>query len=93
MTIVGIEKLSDGTKNLIVFDPMYHDPPAVTKHVGQRFTHRNPEDALKLYRRGKKYLGKYNEYEVLTYVLTPFPPFSISDTTGREGDRTGVVRN
>lgn len=89
MTIVGIEKLSDGTKNLIVFDPMYHDPPAVMKHAGsgQKFVHRNPEDALKLYRRGKKYLGKYNEYEILTYVSSLFSIHDLSCVLGEKNMR------
>ncbi|CAG8959361.1 hypothetical protein HYFRA_00001259 [Hymenoscyphus fraxineus] len=70
LTIIGFEKLSDGTKNLLVFDPMYRDPPSVTKHVGRsQFIHKSPEDALKLYRRGKRYLSKYNAFETL--ILCP----------------------
>jgi hypothetical protein len=44
---------------------MYHDPPAIMKHVGHRFVHKDPAHALKLYRRGKRYLEKYHEFEVL----------------------------
>jgi hypothetical protein len=44
---------------------MYHDPPAVMKHVGHKFVHKDPAHALKLYRRGRGYLEKYHEFEVL----------------------------
>ncbi|KAG9232987.1 peptidase family C78-domain-containing protein [Amylocarpus encephaloides] len=65
MTIVGFEKHTDNAKSLIVFDPMYHDPASVMKHVGIRFNHRNPAEPLKLYRRGSNYLRKYDQFEIL----------------------------
>jgi hypothetical protein len=70
MTIVGFEKQLDGSKNLICFDPMFHDAPNVLRLVGNdNFTHKNPADMLRAYRRGVKYLKKYNEFEMLRYVL------------------------
>ncbi|KAF4634667.1 hypothetical protein G7Y89_g3448 [Cudoniella acicularis] len=68
MTIVGFERRSDGTKDILVFDPMFHDAPNITKLIGQRFTHKAPADALKAYRRGVPYLRKYNEFELLKFV-------------------------
>jgi zinc finger-containing ubiquitin peptidase 1 len=65
MTIVGIEQKVDGSKTLLVFDPMFHDASNVMRLVGQTFTHRAPEDVLRAYRRGAKYLTKYNEFELL----------------------------
>lgn len=65
MTIVGMERRMDGSKTLIVFDPMFHDASNVTKFVGQAFIHKDPEGVLKAYRRGLKYLIKYNEFEIL----------------------------
>jgi hypothetical protein len=65
MTIVGFERKIDGSKNLLVFDPMFHDAESLIKLVGRRFKHRAPEDALKAYRRGVKYLKRYNEFELL----------------------------
>ena len=67
MTIVGMERRRDGSKTLIVFDPMFHDSSNVTKLVDQVFSHKEPEEALKAYRRGLKYLVKYNEFEILKY--------------------------
>ncbi|KUJ20197.1 DUF1671-domain-containing protein [Mollisia scopiformis] len=69
MTIVGFEKQKDGSRNIIVFDPMFHDAADVTKLIGTEFTHRYPGDLLKAYRRGVKYLRRYGEFEILK--LTP----------------------
>ncbi|PQE30765.1 peptidase family C78 protein [Rutstroemia sp. NJR-2017a WRK4] len=71
MTIIGFEQLIDGTKNLLVFDPVFHDSSKVTKLVGQTFIHKSPGNVLKAYRRGTRYLKKYHEFELLKYV--PFP--------------------
>jgi hypothetical protein len=65
MTIIGFEKKKDGSKNLLVFDPMFHDAPNVLKVVGETFRTRNPEDLLRAYRRGVKHLKKYSEFETL----------------------------
>jgi hypothetical protein len=90
MTIVGFERLKTGEKNLIVFDPMFHDPSSVTRLVGRSFTHKFPDLLLKPYRRGSKYLKKYREFELLRFVLpgrlrelpiavvkTDFPPHTL----------------
>lgn len=68
MTIVGIERRTDGSRNLIVFDPMFHDASQITKQIGERFKAKEPADLLRAYRRGIKYLKKYNEFELLKYV-------------------------
>ena len=65
MTIVGFERKADGAKNIIVFDPMFHDASNVTQLIDIKFTHKQPEDDLRAYRRGVKYLKKYNEFELL----------------------------
>ncbi|RAL60179.1 hypothetical protein DID88_000803 [Monilinia fructigena] len=73
MTIIGYEKQIDGTENLLVFDPMFHDANKVIKLVGSTpVRHRHPGDLLKAYRRGNKYLKRYNEFELLK--LVPPPP-------------------
>jgi hypothetical protein len=67
MTIVGLERMTNGDLNLLVFDPMFHDAPSITKLVGSSFRAKSAESALKPYRRGNKYLRKYREFEVLRY--------------------------
>lgn len=69
MTIVGFEKRSNGAKEIIVFDPMFHDSSTITQLIGQEFRHKAPSNSLKAYRRGVHYLRRYNEFEILK--LTP----------------------
>jgi len=66
MTIVGFERKVDGSKNIVVFDPMFHDSSNVTQLIGMnKFIIKQPEDALRAYRRGVKYLKRYSEFELL----------------------------
>ncbi|KAI1339015.1 peptidase family C78-domain-containing protein [Xylariaceae sp. FL0016] len=65
LTIVGFEQHKSGNVELLVFDPMFHDPETITRNIGRKFTSKNPDTSLKLYRRGNKYLKKYHEFEVL----------------------------
>lgn len=65
MTIVGIEKMSDGRANLLVFDPMFHDAKIITQRVGRKFKYKHADSALNAYRRGHKYLRRYREFELL----------------------------
>jgi hypothetical protein len=69
MTIVGFEKQKDGARNLIVFDPMFHGSPHVTKFIGNTFNTKLPGLLLRAYRRGVKYLKRYNEFEILKLVF------------------------
>lgn len=69
MTIVGFERRADGAKNLLVFDPMFHDSLPVTKLIEQKFRHSDPGNMLRAYRRGEKYLKRYKEFELLRYVI------------------------
>ncbi|KFY26327.1 hypothetical protein V493_04163 [Pseudogymnoascus sp. VKM F-4281 (FW-2241)] len=69
MTIVGLEKKLDGSINLLVFDPMFHDAPDVIKHIGKMsFSVKNPAEYLRAYRRNMKYLRKYRAFEVLSQL-------------------------
>ncbi|KAK8110537.1 peptidase family C78-domain-containing protein [Apiospora kogelbergensis] len=66
LTIVGLEKRSNGSVELLVFDPMFRDPQSITKLVGRALSHKtSPDKSLSLYRRGNKYLKKYHEFELL----------------------------
>lgn len=79
MTIIGLERKLNGSRNLLVFDPMFHDAYNITKLIGERFRHPEPEDLLKAYRRGTKYLRKYNEFELLKLTYsTPAPSIAPS---------------
>lgn len=72
MTIIGLERLRSGAKNLLVFDPMFHDASNIIRLVGRKFEFTFPDMGLKSYRRGNKYLRKYREFEVLRLVENSF---------------------
>ncbi len=65
MTIIGFEKKKDGTTNILVFDPMFHDSSDVVQLIGQNFSHKYPAALLKAYQRPVRYLRKHTEFEVL----------------------------
>ncbi|TIC99940.1 Zinc finger with UFM1-specific peptidase domain protein [Colletotrichum higginsianum] len=65
LTIVGFERQKHGPVNLLVFDPMFRDPPALSRLIGQTFKHKSADESLKPYRRGAKYLRRYREFELL----------------------------
>ncbi|KAB5575896.1 peptidase family C78-domain-containing protein [Coniochaeta sp. 2T2.1] len=69
MLIVGFEKQKDGARNLLVFDSMFSDHWSVRKLVRKESSHYLPDMALKPYRRGSRYLGKYKAFEVLRFRL------------------------
>ncbi|KAI0422128.1 peptidase family C78-domain-containing protein [Xylaria grammica] len=85
LTIVGLEKRASGSLKLLVFDPMFHDPDGVIRLVERtshrssvkedrkirNLIHRNPDSALRLYRRGNNYLKKYHEFEILRLKMNP----------------------
>jgi zinc finger-containing ubiquitin peptidase 1 len=65
LTIVGIERRIDGARNLIVFDPMFKPAAPMKRLVGVTFRYQNPSELLKAYRRGDKYLKRFNDFELL----------------------------
>lgn len=66
LTIVGYEKKKNGTQELLVFDPMFRDSDAVVRLAGShKPSTGHPENMLKLYRRGNRYLKRFQEFEVL----------------------------
>ncbi|KAK3997450.1 peptidase family C78-domain-containing protein [Cladorrhinum sp. PSN332] len=67
LTIIGLERLKNGSRQLIMFDPYFHDASSITKLVGKTLPahHPSPDSALRIYRRGTKYLKPYREFEVV----------------------------
>lgn len=65
LTIVGFEKRRNGTRNLLVFDPMFKPSPGIQRLIGTNFKAAGPERLLKAYRRGETYLGRYKNFELL----------------------------
>lgn len=68
MTIVGLEKYTDGTSGLLVFDPFFAPGETMRNCVSKRGGLKDKVDPavlLKLHRRGLDYLGKYREFEII----------------------------
>lgn len=73
MTIVGFERRVDGTAELLVFDPMFRVSSTISRQAGRgRFSpshYQTSDQMLRMFRRGKRYLRKYSEFEILKYRL------------------------
>ncbi|KAL2178941.1 peptidase family C78-domain-containing protein [Thermothelomyces heterothallicus CBS 202.75] len=69
LTIIGFEKLKNGTKQLLVFDPSFHDSSYIIRLIGQTsFKHPAPDLALRAYRRGNDYLKRHRSFELVKLV-------------------------
>jgi hypothetical protein len=66
ITIVGLERMVDGSRNLVVLDPMYLTSRAMNQllDVGPSIRKSRPE-AMGIYRRGTNRLGSHSEFEVV----------------------------
>ncbi|KAL9093310.1 MAG: hypothetical protein Q9165_004051 [Trypethelium subeluteriae] len=74
LTIVGLEVQKDGSKNLLVFDPMY----VVSKEMRRLKDglNRRPQATaplLRMYRRGMANLSRYRDFETIE-LTAPAPP-------------------
>lgn len=67
MTIIGLEKWTDGTSSLLVFDPFFSPTESIKSIAGQgKLSSRiKPAFQLKVYRRKMNYLQKYREFEII----------------------------
>ncbi|KAL1958309.1 hypothetical protein VTO42DRAFT_4626 [Malbranchea cinnamomea] len=73
LTVVGLEVGRDESRSLLVFDPAFTQSPGAGR-VGRRLTSSNPGRILRAYRRGKEYLRRYDEFEILKLAPMQFPP-------------------
>ncbi|KAF2404554.1 DUF1671-domain-containing protein [Trichodelitschia bisporula] len=67
MTIIGLERMRDGTRNLLVFDPLYCAPRIMQDMIdrGPQAIHVPNEKFMRLYRRHETKLYPYLDFEVL----------------------------
>lgn len=70
MTIVGIERYSNGSRSLLVFDPSFEPPKQladlVTRSSSATIPAKIASRLLRPYRRGAVQLARYDEFEILT---------------------------
>lgn len=70
LTVIGIERLRNGKRRLLVFDPAWRPPKAITKsqQEGQELASCSRWSAywiLKRYRKSERYLRRFEEFETL----------------------------
>lgn len=65
MTIVGLERKSDGHRNLIIFDPSFGTTRSMGHVLDGKRTNAEPRNLVKPYRRSDESLSRWNEFEIL----------------------------
>ncbi|KAH0319694.1 DUF1671-domain-containing protein, partial [Aureobasidium melanogenum] len=77
MTIIGIERYSNGNRSLLVFDPSFEPPKQLADMVTGSPTAAIPAKVasrlLRPYRRGAPQLARYDEFEILTLEAPTLP--------------------
>jgi hypothetical protein len=71
LTIVGIEKLRNGKRRLLTFDPGYRAPMALMKPHGAVHSKMSARLILWIYRRDETYLKRYRGFESLFLDAVP----------------------
>lgn len=66
VTIIGLEKMKNGSSNLLVLDPMFRPSPAMCLLIrSHQHPPTDPGKLLKAYRRGASCLSRYHRFELL----------------------------
>lgn len=65
MTIVGLRRLEDGSRDLLVFDPSFETSAGVRAMAAGERARASPQTLLKAYVRSDHHLTKWEEFEVL----------------------------
>jgi zinc finger-containing ubiquitin peptidase 1 len=68
LTVVGMEWRTDGSRNLLVFDPLFRTPEGMSRLLEKRLnpstiSDRLAYDVMRIYRRKAQYLAKYDGFE------------------------------
>lgn len=66
MTIVGLERRKDGSRNLLVFDPSFATSEGVQRLLDGRSIRSAPDTLLRAYRRSDASLSRWDEFEIVT---------------------------
>lgn len=69
LTVVGVEIRTNGSTNLLVFDPMFKTSPAMRRLIAGTVQSPDPGQFIRAYRRGGAYLQKYRAFETLQLVV------------------------
>jgi len=79
LTVVGVERMKNGTRNLLVFDPMYQVSSAMLSLIEKGRVRESNQKLLKLYRRPQNRLYNYADFEATTLEgeLPLFPAWDV----------------
>jgi hypothetical protein len=66
LTVVGVERMRNGTRNLLVFDPMYQVPTSMLQLMERGRVRDTNSKLLRLYRRSQHRLYHYADFEATT---------------------------
>lgn len=65
MTVVGLERLVDGSRNLLVFDSSFAPSAPMKRLASHQQIHSSAESLLRPYRRSDLSLTRYDEFEII----------------------------
>ena len=65
MTIIGLERKKDGSRNLLLYDPSFGTSDGMNRLLAARRMTAAPEALLKAYRKSDHTLARWNEFELI----------------------------
>ncbi|CZT21729.1 uncharacterized protein RCC_07594 [Ramularia collo-cygni] len=65
LTIIGLERLVDGSRNLLMFDSSFATSSSMKSLTAQRQAHTSPESLLRPYRKSDLSLTRWKEFEII----------------------------
>ena len=65
MTIVGLERMYDGSRNMLVFDSSFPTSMGIRRLLDGRKTASYPDELLRVYRKSEEMLGRWKEFEIV----------------------------
>jgi hypothetical protein len=70
MTIVGLERRRDGSRNLLLFDPSFETSNLMQRLLANKKVSATPAQVLRPYRRSEMGLSRWDEFEVIVPKTT-----------------------
>lgn len=69
----------DGSSSLLVFDPMFHTSPGMSKILRRRDLRTPRPEVLQAYRRDDRQLKRHGDYELISLAAHPplFPAWDV----------------
>ncbi|KAF2086887.1 DUF1671-domain-containing protein [Saccharata proteae CBS 121410] len=65
ISIVGFERYKDGSRDILVFDPMFSTSPGMCRLLGRKDIRTSRPEVLQAYRRDSRQLKKHRDFEIV----------------------------